>query len=70
MSDVGGEVGEMDEIFGSMKEARDDLVKAKFENRIKHSEKEEKKERLGTLIRQRATQRRKSKLRETINNSC
>lgn len=58
MSGLGGEVGELKELLGMIKETRDDLAGYRGEKKRKKVELDEKKERLSALIRQRATWRR------------
>lgn len=64
MSCMEGEIGEMEERLVTIKEARDDMMEARNEQRRKKLEEEEKRERLGALIRQRATNRQEGKRKE------
>lgn len=58
MSGIGGEVSEMDEILAIMKEERDDLNVQRNEKKDKEDKRMKEKERLGSVIRMRATERR------------
>lgn len=50
MNDFSGEMGELEELFGILKEARDDLVEALVDKKRKKVELDERKERQGALI--------------------
>ena len=54
MSGVGGDLGEMQELLSSMKEARQDLLNSKSASRKAAQEREAEKERLGGIVRAKA----------------
>lgn len=57
MSGVGGELGEIEELLSSMKEARQDLLNCKSASRRAAQEREAEKERLGSIVREKAMNR-------------
>ena len=60
MSEIGAEVGELDELLTDMRQAREDLLAAKTAEKIAQRERDEKMDRIGKALVASATKRKQT----------